>query len=1080
MPSNYHITLNTALEELAKTKNITSAISVCNTLLVYMGIETRSIEDIELSKLKLPNAERYDRWFDAHPHFRGDRACFELTNRDAPILEAKLYAIKKRSKLFIAGAVNFTPNFEDRDYTRNDPSMKVGIDFFLPPEKDAVIVVLSNKGILRLVELSGRLTNTQRDIFALWQDVARIDDKNRLHTTLWESFKLSSLNKKFYEGISNSFLTLTQYLQKNGTEVQLANQFANRLHGRILFLWFLRKKGIINEAKEYFTLEDQTDAEYYTNTLSTLFFNILNNEDHKEIDPVTPYLNGGLFDQKSDGMYWNTNTPIFPIGFFRTLYDHFDAFNFTTDESTPEYEQIAIDPEMLGRIFESFLATLTTETGEQAKKANGAFYTPREIVSYMSSESLRQYLYTALDASTTLRSSIDNLLDRPNSDWALSGTNSIRDTVSSDDRKRILDSLKDIRVLDPAVGSGAFPMGVLHKILSLCERLDPSFDSYTTKLAILQNNIYGVDIDPTAIEICRLRAWLSIIVDVRDLKKIKPLPNLEFKFVCANSLIGLDGSKQTSLDHDLWLKNELIRIRDEYYATSSKKLKEKRQKEYLDLTHPKQNGIFDTAETRQLKSYQPFTNGVSSSFYDPELMHGVADFDVVIGNPPYVQLQKLARTQIQKDLENAGYKTFAKTGDLYCLFYERGLELSKKETGVLSYITSNKWMRAGYGEKLRQYISTKSPLVLIDLGPWIFESATVDTNILIVKNETGHWSIDEEWKPQGHGAFCQKSLTLKVSDRDNIVGAVRDRWVFLPWLSSGPWFIGSTAELDLKTKIEKIGTPLKDWDVKISRWIITWLNEAFIIDRAIRDRLIVEDPKSMEIIKPILRGRDIQRYGYEFAEQYLIVVKYCFAKELSNYPAIFKHLETYEMKLRERGQCNTSRSGKEVIGKKWDTWQHHWLELDNNPSDEYLMQFEKEKVVWQEMSSEPCFAYDNDGIFCNDTGRILTGNNIKFFIGLFNSHFFQFTFTRYYAGWWLGEKGIRYKSEFMKDYPIPSITSVNQAIIQKIETLVDLILSSKKLDPQNGTSDLEKQIDKLVYELYDLTVEEIGIVEGNS
>jgi len=215
MPSNYHILLNTALRELASTKSLTSAISVCNILLEYMGIETKSVEDVELSKLKLPNAERYDRWFDAHPHFRGDRACFELTTKDSPLLEAKLYAIQKRSKLFIAGAVNFTPNFEDRDYTRNDPNMKMGIDFFFPPEKDAVIVVLSNKGSLRLVELSERLTNTQHDIFALWQDVAQVDDKSRLHTTLWESFKLSSLNKKFYEGISNSFLTLTQYLQKN-------------------------------------------------------------------------------------------------------------------------------------------------------------------------------------------------------------------------------------------------------------------------------------------------------------------------------------------------------------------------------------------------------------------------------------------------------------------------------------------------------------------------------------------------------------------------------------------------------------------------------------------------------------------------------------------------------------------------------------------------------------------------------------------------------------------------------------------------------------------------------------------------
>jgi hypothetical protein len=315
MQSNYQNSINAALKELATTRSISSGLLVCNTLLEYMGIETKTIEDIELSKLKLPNAERYDRWFEAHPHFRGDRACFDLTPK-VDLLEAKFYALQKRSKLFIAGSVTFTQNFEDREYTRTDPSMKVGIDFFLTPEKDAVIVVLSNKGSLRLVELSGKLTNTQHEIFAFWHNVANVSDKNALHTTIWESFKLSSLNKKFYEGIAESFTTLTQHLQKEGVEEQLANQFANRLHGRLLFLWFLRKKHIINEAKEYFSLGDWNDTEYYANTLSTLFFGILNNEDHKDVDSITPYLNGGLFDQGADGEYWKTRKPIFPTGVF--------------------------------------------------------------------------------------------------------------------------------------------------------------------------------------------------------------------------------------------------------------------------------------------------------------------------------------------------------------------------------------------------------------------------------------------------------------------------------------------------------------------------------------------------------------------------------------------------------------------------------------------------------------------------------------------------------------------------------------------------------------------------------------------
>ena len=179
MQNDYQIKINAALKELSTKKSVSAGLLVCNTLLEYMGIETKGVEDIELSKLKLPNAERYDRWFDAHPHFRGDRACFELTQKEAA-LEAKFFALQKRSKLFIAGAVNFTPNFEDRDYTRSDQSMKVGIDFFSTPEKDSVIVVLSNKGSLRLVELSGRLTNTQNEGFTLWHNIGKTTDKKIL------------------------------------------------------------------------------------------------------------------------------------------------------------------------------------------------------------------------------------------------------------------------------------------------------------------------------------------------------------------------------------------------------------------------------------------------------------------------------------------------------------------------------------------------------------------------------------------------------------------------------------------------------------------------------------------------------------------------------------------------------------------------------------------------------------------------------------------------------------------------------------------------------------------------------------
>jgi len=1041
MQSNYQNIINKALGELAETRSISSALLVCNTLLEYMGVETKNIEDIELSKFKLPNAERYDRWFEAHPHFRGDRACFDLLPREEKKLEAKFFALQKKSKLFIAGAVNFTPNFEDRDYTRNDPNMKVGIDFFLTPEKNSVIVVLSNKGNLRLVELSGRLTNTQNEIFILWEDIAKkSEDKNIFHLTIWDSFKLSSLNKKFYEGMVNSFTTLTQHLQTAGVENQLANQFANRMLGRLLFLWFLRKKHIINEEKEYFLI-DCDDNAYYQNKLSVLFFNVLNNESHKDFDSVTPYLNGGLFDQKADGTYWNNHKPTFPVGFFKALYAHFDAFNFTTDESTPEYEQIAIDPEMLGRIFESFLATLTTETGAQAKKANGAFYTPREIVAYMSRESLRQYLHTKLEAGEILKKSIDDLLDLPDHEWAIAGTNSKRDAVAKEDRERIITALREVKVLDPAVGSGAFPMGVLHKMLSVLERLESNFDSYEAKLAILKNNIYGVDIDPTAIEISRLRAWLSIIVDVKDVKKIKPLPNLEFKFVCANTLILLDDSEQATFltDHDL--KDKLIEIRDDYFKTSSKSEKERLQKKYLKLT---QNAtLFDNRKTQQLKSYQPFENGKCASFYDPEMMHGVNFFDIVIGNPPYVQIQKFSKQKIQKDLENQGYKTFSKTGDLYVLFYENGIRLSKKETGLLCYITSNKWMRAGYGEKVREYFAEHNPLILLDLGSGVFDSATVDSNIMLIENSNNKGKTT--------------ALTIKNNKQD-LQTQIKEESVVLNFSSKNGWFIGNSLEINLKKKIESIGMPLKKWDIKINRGILTGLNEAFIIDQKKRDELIGRDPRNAEIIKPILRGRDINRYGYTSAGMYLIMTG--FDIDIPRlYPIIFDYLKSFELKARKRDDQ----------GKNW------W----NLRACVYYNDFEKEKVVWGNISYDSCFSYVEDGVYVNAPANMITSEkiSIKYLIACMNASIFNWEFKQ--SGIFLG-KAYEWKKQYIENIHIPKLIPENEKEIRQIENLVDKIITLKKQDNDANTKELESQIDQLVYQLYGLTKDEIKIVEDSN
>jgi hypothetical protein len=452
-------------------------------------------------------------------------------------------------------------------------------------------------------------------------------------------------------------------------------------------------------------------------------------------------------------------------------------------------------------------------------------------------------------------------------------------------------------------------------------------------------------------------------------------------------------------------------------------------------------------------------------------MHGVSAFNVLIGNPPYVQLQKFARTQIQKDLENQKFNTFTKNADLYCLFYEHAITLLKHK-GVLVFITSNKWMRAGYGERLRSYfIENTNPLKLLDFGGFkVFESAAVDTSILMVE------------KAQNAHKLSAIHFKSDYKKGDDMGAYVAKRAMTLSNLNKSGWFIGNDLELSLKKKIEAIGKPLKDWGVKINRGIITGFNEAFIISKAQRDELIKSDPKSSELIKPILRGRDIKRYGYQFAELYMIVVKYGFASELKKYPAILKHLESHEEKLRARGQCNTSRNGKSGDGKVGETGQHHWLELDNNPNDEYLEQFKKEKVVWAETmrihktikTRFPRFSIVAPAMYIDKTCFFFTSTHSKYLIGVLNSSVGNYLVHTYVDK--LDAGGYMMQKAFVECLPIPE--SDNVSCVKEIESLVDKILSLKNTDQNGGsTENLESQIDTLVYKLYGLSDEEVKLIE---
>ena len=685
-----------------------------------------------------------------------------------------------------------------------------------------------------------------------------------------------------------------------------------RLITRIMFVWFIKQKELVpNKIFDVDFLEtilkdfDPNSAvvgNYYNAILQNLFFGTLNRaiEDEqgnkrkfatnvkKDIKTLyryaemftiredeviklfseVPFLNGGLFecldktktidgveqaynydgfsrnDKKfADGRY--RNRAVVPnVLFFepeRGLISILSRYNFTIEENSPEEQQVALDPELLGKVFENLLGAYNPETKETARNQSGSFYTPREIVNYMVDESLISYLGN----TAFVRS--------------LFSPEFVYDKTKEDDYKTIADKLKTIKILDPAWGSGAFPMGLLNRMIEILCHITPDENIYEMKLAIIENCIYGSDIQSIAAQITKLRFFISLICNCeKDATKpnfgIPTLPNLETKFVAANSLI----AKKKQVSHNLFenpeiepTKKELTEIRHEHfsaktaYRKSTLREKDKQLREKLAKLLAEDND-FAPEDAKQLAAWNPYDQNAVAEFFDPAWMFGVNDgFDIVIGNPPYIQLQNDGG-KLAKLYADCNYKTYARTGDIYCLFYERGYQLLKPN-GHLCYITSNKWMRAGYGEKTREFFAKNTnPLLLIDFaGVKIFESATVDTNILLFAK-----AVNE------HKTLCAVTNKQNKDSVKNLSVFVQQSGSECEFSNSDSWVILSPIEQSIKRKIEAVGTPLKDWDINIYRGVLTGYNEAFIISTEKRDEILAncqtedERARTAELIRP--------------------------------------------------------------------------------------------------------------------------------------------------------------------------------------------------------------------------------------
>ncbi len=868
--------------------------------------------------------------------------------------------------------------------------------------------------------------------------------------------------------------------------------------------------------------------------------NLYRYEEHFH-DPVTvldhfadiPFLNGGLFERLDpvdeasgkqlylDGFSRNNKKrPVVPNRLFfaqeqtvdlsdaygeprrknekvRGLLRILHGYKFTIVENTPIDQEIALDPELLGKVFENLLASYNEETKTTARKQTGSFYTPRPIVEYMVDESLKAHLTAALTKAGMKEPEAKDGLGIL---FAYTEREHPFDKCETD---TLLEAIHTCKILDPACGSGAFPMGMLQKLVHIIHKLDPdnakwkqlqidaaakipdpsardaaitaierdfteNDDDYGRKLYLIENCLYGVDIQPVAIQISKLRFFISLICDQRTNRSkkenhgIRPLPNLETKFVAADTLIGLPKMDQLLLVHPRVPKIETeietlyhshfgIQRRDQKLALQHK-IKELR-KELADILA---QSLLSPAKSRHVADWDPFDPQASSDFFDPHWMFGksLADgFDLIIGNPPYISVERFAGTAIQSKWQDS-FTTYAARGDVYCFFYERGASLLR-DGGTLTYITSNKWMRAGYGEKLRGFLAKKvNTRSVLDFGmAQNFGAATTYTCITAFTKQT----------PDGATHCCYAS-----DDRAAMAdtsGYFADHAVVLEKLGADPWIVLSPERQAIRVHVGEQGIPLEKWDIRINYGLKTGYNEAFYLTRGQRDALIEEDPASEELIVKLLRGRDVERYKVNWEDTYQLIIKFGAYEHLEDrYPAVYRHLKQFEKELKARGQCTYGRERKVKDASKPYPGQHHWLELDNNPTDEYLNLFRGPKIIYPNMTKFLPFFYDRgDGFFTNQKCFFITSSTsaLAFLTAVFNSDLFKCCFRDNFPE--LLGNSYELSKIFVDKIPLKKPSTEQSRLF---EVLVALVQHAKRIGEDASAQFLEDLIDACVMECY--------------
>jgi hemolysin-activating ACP:hemolysin acyltransferase len=1010
-------------------------------------------------------------WFQFDEEIVDRRATYTLDLPANSNLDVKVFGVNGKSTMrIVSWAVGITPNFEDEPFNGR---FNVGIDFIIPESRDRLIVALSKNYVIRTMELHGALTTTYQEILSAWSTIIATDNKTEFHQTLWNSVDLHPINKKFYQGISERFSLLCQHLEAHDIfDSHLAPHFANRLIGRVIFAWFLLKKGLLDESSGYFEPESfDDDSEYYRKRLETLFFEVLNTPISERIadDRTTPYLNGGLFEPKPEDLQGN-EVLTFPVNYFDDFIHFLRGYNFTTDESTSEFQQVAIDPEMLGRIFENLLAEISEETGAQARKAKGAFYTPREIVDYMCRESLKSYLRSKIESDEKLERRLYQLIDAPDREFQDQDHNWRRDFKPYKDE--IIGFLDNLRVIDPACGSGAFPIGMMQLLVKVYSRLESRFDPQKAKLGIIERNIFGVDIEPMAIEISKLRTWLALVVDEESSSgAVKPLPNLDFKFVCANSLLNLEESGDAYLFEDEALDRKLQDIREAYFRTQSLAMKTDLRAKYQKLVQEEFTLFGDSPRTAQLKSFQPFESDVVASFFDPAQMFGVEEFDIVIANPPYIG--EKSNKGIFRVVRNSKLgRQFAQSKmDYFYYFFHLAIQLGSGDC-VITVITTNYFPTATSAYLLRkEFKENLNVLKLINFNELkIFKSAAGQHNMI---------SLLQKGEPTSE-YLARTCVTGRKGDADATTLSRILNWEDPETeyfeIRQDELYRGERLDIALKGnrkidgllgKIASSGKPLKS-EMQITKGLETGANKIFVFSEI--PEILKLDPDCLEkFVKPLFKNSDILRFGCKAPSKKVLYLPNGLV--LEDHPNIAAYLEPHIEMLSSRAQVVRSN-------KPW-----HELLWPRNP--EVFMARPKILAPYRSRRNEFFFT-ENSFYGSTDTYFITTDKadvNLKVISAFLNSSLGLVWFKN------LGKnKGsmLDLTGDNLELFPLPPAPvaggedSKIVALVDALSQLVDARENRGEVVDELDFAEKYRHLDRLVLEQYGLTGEEIELISSEA